>query len=152
MTNIVFFLFRLYFRIFNSIKVSGLEKIPPRGPLIIVANHISFADPPALAAHVSLVRKISMLAKKSFSGSLPWGRCSGAGGPFPWTGAAMAGTLALSGRGLKSCAEAAALCFFRRALGRCPALRLNPNREWPCSPPKAELPCSAPEFLTAKIS
>ena len=58
-TNAVFFLIRLYFRIFNSIKIAGLENIPRQGPLIIVANHISVADPPAIAAHAALVRKIS---------------------------------------------------------------------------------------------
>ncbi|OGR66939.1 MAG: hypothetical protein A2081_00075 [Elusimicrobia bacterium GWC2_61_19] len=61
---IVYAAFRAFFRLFNSIKVSGLEKIPPSGPLIIACNHLSNADPPALLSFVALVRLPNVIAKK----------------------------------------------------------------------------------------
>ncbi len=55
---------RACFRILNSIKVRGLEKIPPSGPLIIACNHLSVSDPPALLSFTALVRLPNIIAKK----------------------------------------------------------------------------------------
>ena len=43
-------------------QVRGSENIPIRGPLLIVANHLSLADPPLLG--VSLSRKVIFMAKQ----------------------------------------------------------------------------------------
>ena len=43
-------------------RVEGKGNVPPRGPLIIVANHLSFIDPPLVAA--SVPRPIIFLAKR----------------------------------------------------------------------------------------
>lgn len=43
-------------------RVEGKEAVPPRGPLIVVSNHLSHIDPPMLAA--SIPRPISFLAKQ----------------------------------------------------------------------------------------
>lgn len=62
--DLVFLFFRVFFRLFNSIKVTGLERIPPEGPLLIVCNHLSNVDPPALLSHTALVRRVNVMAKK----------------------------------------------------------------------------------------
>ncbi|MEI7529223.1 MAG: lysophospholipid acyltransferase family protein [Elusimicrobiota bacterium] len=62
--DLVFLLFRVFFRLFNSIDVIGLERIPRTGPLIIVCNHLSLSDPPALLAFTALVRRVNVMAKK----------------------------------------------------------------------------------------
>ncbi|MBI4802270.1 MAG: 1-acyl-sn-glycerol-3-phosphate acyltransferase [Elusimicrobia bacterium] len=64
MLKVILFLTRLYFRLFNRIEVKGLERIPLSGPLIIVANHLSYADPPALLSYIFPVRSYSVMAKK----------------------------------------------------------------------------------------
>lgn len=53
-------------------KVDGKEAVPPRGPLIIVSNHLSHIDPPMLAA--SIPRTISFLAKQELFGHPAFGR------------------------------------------------------------------------------
>ena len=53
---------RLQFTLFSRWKVEGQESIPPRGPLIIAANHLSNADPPVVVA--SSNRKLHSLAKE----------------------------------------------------------------------------------------
>ena len=55
---------RVYLRIFNRIKIRGRERLPLSGPLIIVANHASNIDPPALMSHVVPLRPAAILAKK----------------------------------------------------------------------------------------
>ena len=50
------------FTAFGRWEVVGRELAPPRGPLIVVANHLSYADPPLLAA--SLPRPLSFVAKR----------------------------------------------------------------------------------------
>ncbi|MCP5489224.1 MAG: 1-acyl-sn-glycerol-3-phosphate acyltransferase [Verrucomicrobia bacterium] len=37
-----------YFRLYHRIEFRGLEHIPSSGPFILVANHASFLDPPAI--------------------------------------------------------------------------------------------------------
>jgi 1-acyl-sn-glycerol-3-phosphate acyltransferase len=69
----VLFLIRVYFRLFNRIEVRGLERIPLSGPLIIVANHLSNADPPALLSYVIPVRPSGVMAKKELFKIWPLG-------------------------------------------------------------------------------
>jgi len=47
--------------LFADYKVSGKERVPRKGPLIVVANHQSNMDPPILAA--SVPRRMKYLAK-----------------------------------------------------------------------------------------
>ena len=68
------FAVRVFFRIFNRIEIKGRERIPLTGPLIIVANHISNADPPALMSHVVQVRPAAIMAKKEIFAFPPLGR------------------------------------------------------------------------------
>jgi 1-acyl-sn-glycerol-3-phosphate acyltransferase len=41
-------LFTIIFRVIFRTRVAGRERIPPDGGLLVVCNHISFADPPLL--------------------------------------------------------------------------------------------------------
>lgn len=53
---------RLTLRLFADYKVTGQEKVPRQGPLIIVANHQSNLDPPLIGA--SIPRRAWFLAKQ----------------------------------------------------------------------------------------
>ena len=53
---------RLQYKLFAKWKVTGKESIPPKGPLIIVSNHLSNADPPVIMASIN--RRLNFLAKK----------------------------------------------------------------------------------------
>lgn len=55
------FLSQLWLTLFTHRQVKGRENIPRRGPLIVVANHVTAADPPVIAA--SLNRKVAFMAK-----------------------------------------------------------------------------------------
>ena len=59
-------------------KVLGKEAVPPRGPLLVVSNHLSNVDPPLLGA--SLPRRLYFLAKRGmFKGPVaPFLRAYGA--------------------------------------------------------------------------
>lgn len=43
-------------------RVVGAERVPPDGPLIVAANHVSYFDPPALG--VALPRPLHFMAKE----------------------------------------------------------------------------------------
>ena len=58
---------RIFIPTFGSIEVLGRERVPPTGPLIIVANHQSNADPPVMV--YAIPRAIFFMAKRS----LFWG-------------------------------------------------------------------------------
>jgi cytidylate kinase len=52
----------LFCRTFLRIRITGMEHIPAKGPLIIACNHISFWDPPIMGGVVP--RKLTFLAKE----------------------------------------------------------------------------------------
>lgn len=61
---------RFCFGVLGRMEVSGQEGVPPYGPLLVVANHLSYNDPPAVAAAVP--RSLAFLGKQDlFEG---WGR------------------------------------------------------------------------------
>lgn len=74
---------RVFFRIFNRMEVKGLDRVPAAGPLIIVANHVSNADPPALMSHIVPVRHAAMLTKKELFAFPPVGRLFRSWGGIP---------------------------------------------------------------------
>jgi 1-acyl-sn-glycerol-3-phosphate acyltransferase len=53
---------RFCFNVFGRMEVTGRECVPPYGPLIVVANHISYNDPPVMVASFS--RSLDFLGKK----------------------------------------------------------------------------------------
>lgn len=74
MKYIVCFLTRIFFKVFFSIEVKGLENIPGEGRLIIASNHVSNYDPPAILSHVGKVRSdVNVLAKKELFKFRPFG-------------------------------------------------------------------------------
>ena len=52
---------RFCFTIFGRLEITGQECVPPYGPLIVVSNHLSYNDPPALFA--SVPRSLIFLGK-----------------------------------------------------------------------------------------
>ena len=54
---------KMCFTAFARWEVDGAEAVPPKGPLIVVANHLSNSDPPMLVA--SMPRKLNFLGKRS---------------------------------------------------------------------------------------
>lgn len=62
---------RFCFNVFGRMEVTGRENVPPYGPLIVVANHLSYNDPPSLAA--ALTRPVSFLGKKELFEPTPKG-------------------------------------------------------------------------------
>jgi len=53
-------LFFVIFRIIFSTRVTGRERVPLAGGLLVVANHVSFADPPLIG--VTMPRPVDFLA------------------------------------------------------------------------------------------
>ena len=58
---------RFCFRAFGRMEVSGVECVPPGGPLIVMCNHISANDPPLLVA--AIPRPLFFIAKKELFGN-----------------------------------------------------------------------------------
>jgi 1-acyl-sn-glycerol-3-phosphate acyltransferase len=59
------------FRIFWRLRIFNLNKIPRKGPLIVCANHRSYADPPLMGVTVN--RPVCFLAKEELFSFKPFG-------------------------------------------------------------------------------
>ena len=66
-TSFVALLARTVLRLVARVRVEGLSDLPQGGPLIVVANHLSNADPPLVAGWLTpaLGRQLHILAKES---------------------------------------------------------------------------------------
>ncbi len=53
-------LFWVILRLIFLTRITGLDRVPRQGGLLVVANHISFADPPLLA--VTIPRRVDFMA------------------------------------------------------------------------------------------
>lgn len=53
---------RFYFNTFGRLEVTGLDGVPPFGPMLLVANHLSFNDPPVLIAAIN--RRLNFIGKR----------------------------------------------------------------------------------------
>ena len=63
LTWLINFIIRLILHLILKIDVSELKKVPKKGPLIVVANHVNFLDAPVLITHL-VPRRITGLVKK----------------------------------------------------------------------------------------
>ncbi len=54
---------RLWSRIYGRWQVIGREKIPPVGPVIVAANHVSYLDPPLVGSAID--RECAFMARHS---------------------------------------------------------------------------------------
>jgi CMP/dCMP kinase len=52
----------VFARLFLRFRIEGLEHVPPKGPLIVACNHISFWDPPLVGS--SFPRLLHFIAKR----------------------------------------------------------------------------------------
>lgn len=52
----------LFFKVFTTWKIEGMENIPDTGALLLVSNHLSNADPPLIS--VTLKRNVIFMAKE----------------------------------------------------------------------------------------
>jgi 1-acyl-sn-glycerol-3-phosphate acyltransferase len=69
------------FRLFTRLQVRGKENVPPKGALLVVANHLNFNDPPLLGA--TLGRQVVFMAKEELFRSRPLAWFLGRLGSFP---------------------------------------------------------------------
>ncbi|MFN3995732.1 MAG: lysophospholipid acyltransferase family protein [bacterium] len=60
--RVIEFIVKFILKIVFRLEVKGLDKIPNEGPLLILSNHHSYLDPPAII--VSFPREIHFVAKK----------------------------------------------------------------------------------------
>ncbi|MEJ6950600.1 lysophospholipid acyltransferase family protein [Natronospora cellulosivora (SeqCode)] len=60
--NIARFIFSIGFKIYYKLEIQGKENVPEEGSLIIMANHITYLDPPLIGC--ILDRKIHFMAKE----------------------------------------------------------------------------------------
>ena len=79
--SIVHALLILLYRGLTRLRVAGLENVPREGPLLVIANHLSLADPPLVG--ISLERRISIMAKQELFRFSPFGYFLGELSAFP---------------------------------------------------------------------
>jgi len=72
---------KVLLKLLTRCQVKGRENIPSQGPLLIIANHLSFVDPPLLS--VSFSRKVIFMAKKELFRPRVIGYFIGSFGAFP---------------------------------------------------------------------
>lgn len=65
----------------GGFRVSGLENVPKKGPLIVAPNHVSTLDPPVVAC--SIDRRISFMAKEELFRNRLFGGLIRSLGSFP---------------------------------------------------------------------
>lgn len=73
--------FRILFLVFTRCRVSGQDNVPPDGPLLIVANHLSSADQYLL--YSTIKRKMMFMAKEELFRSPPIRILARGFGAFP---------------------------------------------------------------------
>lgn len=64
--NITRLLFFLISKVFFKLEIQGKEVIPPKGPFIVAANHISYLDPPVIGLSC-YPRKLYYFGKQELS-------------------------------------------------------------------------------------
>jgi 1-acyl-sn-glycerol-3-phosphate acyltransferase len=74
-------LMALAMRLLYRIQIEGTERVPPAGALLVVCNHSSFLDPPAIGA--MFPRQLHFLAKRELFGIPLFGRIIAALGSVP---------------------------------------------------------------------
>jgi 1-acyl-sn-glycerol-3-phosphate acyltransferase len=70
-----------FFRLFSRLQVKGRKNVPPKGALLVVANHLNFNDPPLLGA--MLGRPVVFMAKEELFRSRPLAWFLSSLGAFP---------------------------------------------------------------------
>ncbi|HXY75155.1 MAG TPA: lysophospholipid acyltransferase family protein [Dehalococcoidales bacterium] len=75
------FFVHVFFAATTSWRISGRENIPPTEPVIVVCNHLTFAEPPMIG--VLLQRPVGFAAKEGFFRFKPLGAIMRSYGAFP---------------------------------------------------------------------
>lgn len=79
----VYWIVRITFHLYCRIETHGFEQIPNEGPLMLVLNHKSFADPPMAA--ILLRRRAFFMTKIELFRFRPFGWLIGSVGAYPVT-------------------------------------------------------------------
>ena len=58
---------RFCFKTLGRLEVTGLDGVPPFGPMLLVSNHVSLNDPPVLLAAIN--RRLNFIAKRELFGN-----------------------------------------------------------------------------------
>lgn len=69
--NIVWVVIKVLFSLLCRIEAHGWSNIPPKGPFIIVTNHLQFFDPPSVLAGLPYIRDVTALAAEKWEKAWP---------------------------------------------------------------------------------